>query len=131
LDDSECRVEGRLTLGNKTVKVLVYNLQDLSRSGKAILDHITPLSTQLQNNITERGSINWMTGLPEFFFDELFNGFGHSLSKFSSYFSIVCLVSVTDLVATSAISPAAPQRVSKTLAKKSVMYLIMTLTPIA
>jgi len=56
-------------------------LQSMGRNGDTILAHISPAEAQLLNDVTDGGSINPQTGLPEFFIGDLFSGLGSSLSS--------------------------------------------------
>jgi len=79
--DRGLQADGRLDPQGPTHKALAQNLQDMGRGGDTILAHITPVEAQLLHNITDGGTINPVTGLPEFFFGELFGGLGDSFAS--------------------------------------------------
>jgi hypothetical protein len=89
--DRGLQVDGRLDPQGETIRALAQNLQDMGRRGDTILAHITPLEAQLLHNITDGGTVNPVTGLPEFFLGDLFSGPGDSfsggLSDFADSFS--------------------------------------------
>jgi hypothetical protein len=81
------KVDGQINPGGPTIKAMAQNLQDMGRNGDTILAHITPLEAKLLHEITDGGSINPVTGLPEFFFGDFFNSMGEGLSNFGDSFS--------------------------------------------
>ena len=49
------------------IKSQAQKLQSMGRNGDTILAHITPAEAQLLHDVTDGGSINPETGLPDFF----------------------------------------------------------------
>ena len=75
-------------MGNFIVRWLfAQQLQSMGRNSDTILAHITPAEAQLLNDVTDGGSINPDTGLPEFFFGELFSGMSDSFSSIGTSLS--------------------------------------------
>ena len=59
-------------------------LQGFGRGGDTMLAHINPEEAMLLNEVTDGGTINPVTGMPEFFFGEGQSGYGES-DSFGSY----------------------------------------------
>ena len=69
------------------IKSQAQQLQSKGRNGDTILAHINPAEAQLLNDITDGGSINPDTGLPEFFFGDFFSGLSDSFSSIGTSMS--------------------------------------------
>ena len=69
------------------IKEQAQKLQSMGRNGDTILAHITPAEAQLLHDITDGGSINPETGLPEFFFGDFFGGLTDSFSSIGTSLS--------------------------------------------
>jgi len=69
------------------IKAEAQKLQSLGRNGDTILAHITPAEAQLLNDVTDGGSINPDTGLPEFFIGDFFSGLSDSFSSIGTSLS--------------------------------------------
>ncbi|MEG3618963.1 peptidoglycan-binding domain-containing protein [Magnetovibrio sp. PR-2] len=61
------KVDGVINAEGETVKAMAQHLQYKGRNGDTILAHITPAEAELLHRVTDGGSINPETGLPEFF----------------------------------------------------------------
>ena len=59
-------------------------LKGFGRGGDTMLAHINPEEAMLLNEVTDGGTINRVTGMPEFFFGEGQSGYGES-DSFGSY----------------------------------------------
>ncbi|PCI41772.1 MAG: hypothetical protein COB46_02305, partial [Rhodospirillaceae bacterium] len=62
-------------------------MQSKGRNGDTILAHISPAEAQLLHDVTDGGSINPETGLPEFFFGDFFGGLSDSFSSIGTSLS--------------------------------------------
>ena len=51
----------------ESLKGMASLLQQYGRNGDTILAHINPREAMLLNNVTDGGSVNPMTGMPEFY----------------------------------------------------------------
>ena len=69
------------------IKAQAQQLQSMGRNGDTILAHINPAEAKLLNDITDGGSINPDTGLPEFFFGDFFCGLSDSFSSIGTSMS--------------------------------------------
>ncbi len=58
----------------------------MGRHGDTILAHITPAEAELLHRVTDGGSINPVTGLPEFFLGDFFSGLSSSFSGLGDSF---------------------------------------------
>jgi len=74
-------------LETKSIQGAAQKLQSLGRNGDTILAHITPAEAQLLNDVTDGGSLNPNTGLPEFFLGDFFSGMSNSFSSIGSNLS--------------------------------------------
>jgi len=54
----------------ESLKGMASLLQQYGRNGDTMLAHINPKEAMLLNNVTDGGSVNPMTGMPEFFNDD-------------------------------------------------------------
>jgi len=70
-----------------SIKAEAQKLQSMGRNGDTILAHITPAEAQLLHDVTDGGSINPDTGLPEFFFGDFFSGLSTSFSSIGTSLS--------------------------------------------
>jgi len=78
------KVDGVMKPAGETetaIQKQAQKLQSMGRNGDTILAHISPAEAQLLNDVTDGGSINPQTGLPEFFIGDFFSGLGSSLSS--------------------------------------------------
>jgi len=69
------------------IKAQAQKLQSKGRNGDTILAHISPAEAQLLHDVTDGGSINPETGLPEFFFGDFFGGLSDSFSSIGTSIS--------------------------------------------
>ncbi|PHS75216.1 MAG: hypothetical protein COB59_11700 [Rhodospirillaceae bacterium] len=74
-------------LDTKSIQGAAQQLQSKGRNGDTILAHITPAEAQLLHDVTDGGSINPETGLPEFFFGDFFSGMSDSFSSIGTSLS--------------------------------------------
>ncbi|MBF0252135.1 MAG: peptidoglycan-binding protein [Alphaproteobacteria bacterium] len=86
------RVDGAMRPGGETeaaiqgdLRAAAARLRELGRHGDTILAHITPEEAMFLHRVTDGGTINPETGLPEFFdFGGMFSGIGEGLSNFGN-----------------------------------------------
>ncbi|MBF0251212.1 MAG: peptidoglycan-binding protein, partial [Alphaproteobacteria bacterium] len=89
------RVDGDMRSGGETeaaiqgdLRAAASRLRELGRNGDTILAHITPEEAAFLHRVTDGGTINPETGLPEFFdFGGMFSGLGESFSNFGTSLS--------------------------------------------
>ena len=70
----------------RRIHAAARRLQSLGRHGDTVLAHITPAEAELLHKVTDGGSINPVTGLPEFFLGDFFTGLSNGFSGIGESF---------------------------------------------
>ena len=70
----------------RKIHTTARQLQGLGRHGDTILAHITPAEAELLHKVTDGGTINPATGLPEFFLGDFFSGLSSNVSSMGDSF---------------------------------------------
>ncbi len=84
--DGVMKPEGESEGAIRKIHTVAKQLQDMGRHGDTILAHITPAEAELLHRVTDGGSINPVTGLPEFFLGDFFSGLSSSFSGLGDSF---------------------------------------------
>ena len=82
--DQGLKVDGAMKPGGESefaLKAAAQMVRAQGRNGDTVLAHISPTEAALLDKVTDGGSINPATGLPEFFIGDMFGELGSSLTS--------------------------------------------------